>query len=297
MKYLVFGSINIDKVYSVPHLPEKGETFYCNGYEVHVGGKGLNQALALQKAGCEVYAGGCIGEDGIWMKDYLENAGVDTSYIRVSDGYTGHTIIEVDPEGQNQMILYSGANSEITESDCDSILENFSAGDVILTQYETSQVEYMIKAAHDRGLSVVLNPSPYRDEVKDLPYELVDILVLNEFEGKSISGETDVDRVVSKLLNMMKGGTVILTLGGEGAVYADLSTVVKADAFKVEAVDTTGAGDTFTGYVLESLFSGKDKAYSLRKACAASAIEVTKRGAAETIPGNSEVMAFLENIS
>ena len=183
MKYLVFGSINIDKVYSVPHLPEKGETFYCNGYEVHVGGKGLNQALALQKAGCEVYAGGCIGEDGIWMKDYLENAGVDTSYIRVSDGYTGHTIIEVDPEGQNQMILYSGANSEITESDCDSILENFSSGDVILTQYETSQVEYMIKAAHDRGLSVVLNPSPYRDEVKDLPYELVDILVLNELTG------------------------------------------------------------------------------------------------------------------
>ncbi len=294
MKALVFGSLNIDKVYTLSALPEKGETLTSEKYEIHVGGKGLNQSLSLAYSGMEVYMAGQIGSDGIFLKEYLEKAGVNTDFIKTTDGFTGHAVIEVDHEGQNQMILFPGANREITAEYCDEILESFSAGDLILMQYETSQVEYMIKKAHEKGLKVALNPSPYTEKLKSLPYDMIDILILNEFEGKSISGESETDKAVSKLCSMLGNGSVILTLGGDGAIYSDGKITAGVPAFRVDAVDTTGAGDTFTGYVLNALLSGKDAEYALTFASAASAIAVTKSGAAETIPPRNDVIKFLE---
>lgn len=294
MKALVFGSMNIDRVYSLAALPEKGETLTCEKYEIHVGGKGLNQAISLSKAGAEVYMAGIIGADGLFLKEYLEKCGVDTSMVKVTGGFTGHAVIEVEPEGQNQMILFPGANHEADEEFCDSVLEKLSAGDLILMQYETSQVEYMIKKAHEKGLKVAFNPSPFTGKLKSFDYSDIDYLILNESEGAGISGESDPLGAASALEKLTCGGTVILTLGGNGAICVRNGKITRAPAFEVDAVDTTGAGDTFTGYILTALLNGADEETALLTASAASAIAVTKPGAAETIPCRAEVSDFIE---
>ncbi len=292
MKIIVFGSFNIDKVYSLPHLPERGETLYCDKYEVHVGGKGLNQALAFKNAGAEVFAAGKVGSDGDYLTDYLAANGVDISLVDRGEGYTGHTIIEVDPEGQNQMILFGGANREITPDYCDRIIEANRDADLIMMQYETSCVEYMIGKAHEAGIRTAVNPSPYVDAVKGLPYDKIDIIIANESEGMNITGESEPFSVAAAL-HRLNCGQVILTLGAEGSIYTDGGTTVKVPAFRADAVDTTGAGDTFTGYCLYHLLSGNSPENALRIAGAASAIEVTRSGAAETIPAAEEVREFL----
>lgn len=293
MKFLVFGSLNIDKVYSISHLPEKGETLPCLRYEIHVGGKGLNQAVSLCRSGAEVFMAGCIGKDGKMLIDFLSSCGVNTQFVKESDGFTGHAVIEVDGDGQNQMILFRGANYDINENDCDEILHNFQKGDLILLQYETSQVEYIINKAYEKGMIIALNPSPYVDEIKSLPFEKIDYLILNESEGMSISRETNIVNVVSKLKVLAPNGAIILTLGGDGSIYADKDITVSVPAFKVNAVDTTGAGDTFTGYFLNEVVNGAKPKDALKKASAASAIVVGKYGAAETIPSKDEVESFL----
>ena len=296
MKILVFGSMNIDKVYSLRHLPERGETLYCTKFETHVGGKGLNQAISLSKAGMDVYMAGCVGLDGGFLTNYLRGVGVNTSLVKISSGYSGHAIIEVDKNGQNQMILYPGANHEISEEYCDKILENFGKDDLILMQCETSCTEYMILKAHEKGIKLALNPSPFTEEVKKLPLQYVNYLFVNEDEGKSIAGEENIDKAVDKLRKMLLDGAVIMTLGADGSVYGDDDCIVKADAFTVNAVDTTGAGDTFTGYFLASLIEDDAPAdHALRFASAASALAVQKVGAAETIPDRSEVEQFFYN--
>lgn len=294
MKFLVFGSLNIDKVYKLSRLPEKGETLYCTDYSEHVGGKGLNQAVSLSKAGEKVFMAGGLGTDGGFLSDFLNKSGVDTSLIKKSSGFTGQAVIEVDSYGQNQMILTPGANHTPDEKYCDKIIEKFAPGDVILMQYETSAVGYMMQLAHSRGLTVAFNPSPYTDEIKKLPLGLVDYFILNEYECRCLTGEADTDKAVRKLSETFPDAVITVTLGGSGSVCVRNGKLEKADAFKVDAVDTTGAGDTFTGYFLSGLLSCGSCAEALRFASAASAIVVTETGAAETIPEKQEVCRFLE---
>lgn len=295
MKILVFGSYNIDKVYTMPRLPQTGEDIYCTKYEIHVGGKGLNQALALAKAGAEVSVAGKVGADGNYLTDYLKDNGIDVSDIDFSGDFTGHTIIQVDPEGQNQMILFGGANQQVTEEYCDKILEKHKDTELILMQYETSCVEYMLKKAHSLGIKTAINPSPYVDKVKELPFDCIDSIIVNEFEGCSITEKENPEDAIKALYKKIKG-QVILTLGGEGALYYDGNEIIRVPAFNVNAVDTTGAGDTFTGYCYYSLISGESPENALKMGCAASAIEVTKPGAAETIPDRAEVLKFIDTI-
>lgn len=292
MKILVFGSYNIDKVYSLPHLPDKGEMLYCSAMETHVGGKGLNQALALKKAGAEVIAAGMVGPDGDYLTDYLSANGVDASAVGVCDVPTGHSIIGIDPQGRNQMILYGGANRAITEEFCDELLARHGDADLLLTQYETACVEYMLKRAHEKGVRTAVNPSPYVDAVKELPFDCVDILILNEDEARLMTGETDETAMLRALYETVKG-TVILTLGPRGSLYYDGKETAEAKAFSVNAVDTTGAGDTFTGYCLYALLTGKTPQEALTVGSAAAAITVTRKGAAETIPDRAATEAFL----
>lgn len=294
MKALVFGSMNIDKVYSMPHLPQKGETLFCGGYELHVGGKGLNQAVALKKAGADVYMAGCVGSDGGFLLDFLNDSGVDTSLVKKSDGFTGHAVIEVDPDGQNQMILFHGANHELNESDCDAMLENFGPGDLILMQHETSQVGYMMRRASEKGMFTAINPSPFVDEIRALPLEKADLIILNESEGAALSGETGPEAIVDKLRKLNDNNKIVLTLGGDGAIFADKNENVRVPAFKVRAKDTTCAGDTFTGYFLCSFLGGETALDSMKLASAASANAVMHIGAAQTIPEAAAVRAFLE---
>ena len=292
MKILVFGSYNIDKVYSLPHLPEKGEMLACDALETHVGGKGLNQALALQKAGAEVIAAGMVGPDGDYLTSYLSGSGVDVSCVGVCDTPTGHAVIGIDPQGRNQMLIFGGANRAITESYCDRVLERHADADLLLTQYETSCVEYMLKRSHEKGIRTAVNPSPYVDAVKKLPFDCVDILILNEDEGRRMTGKTDSNAMLRALYETVRG-TVILTLGSRGSLYYDGSQTAEAPAFAVEAVDTTGAGDTFTGYCLYALLTGKTPQEALTVGSAAAALAVTRKGAAETIPDRKTAESFL----
>lgn len=293
MKCCVFGSLNIDKVYSLDHLPEKGETLSCLNYEIHIGGKGLNQAISLKKTSEEVYIAGCIGNDGIFLKDFLDKNGVDTSLLKINDSFTGSALIEVDRNGQNQMILFKGTNHEISKEYCDYVLNCFEKGDLILMQYETSCVEYMAEKAHKKGLITAINPSPYVNELDSFNYKYIDYIILNEFEGKSISKENNTGLALKKLYSMTDNGKIIMTLGADGAAYYDGKDIYSCNAFDVDVVDTTGAGDTFTGYILSSLLEGTGPDKALKISSAASAIAVGLAGAAETIPTRDKVIEFL----
>ena len=289
MKILNFGSLNIDKVYKVEHFPMPGETLSSDSYEVHVGGKGLNQSVALAKAGAQVRHAGAVGEDGGFLLDYLKSTGVDTSLVKVADVATGHAIIEVDKNGQNSILLFGGANKAVSPEYCDKVLENFGTGDVILLQNEISSVGYIMEAAYKKGMRIAFNPSPIDDSIKDMPLKYVEWMLLNETEGKCLSGKSKPEEIAAVLTEKYPCCKIVLTLGGDGVIYADKNGSIKRPALKTNVVDTTAAGDTFTGYFLHSIAIGKEPGEALEIASKASSITISRAGAAETIPFASEL--------
>lgn len=295
MKILNFGSLNIDLVYDVSHHARTGETLTTRQFARHMGGKGLNQSIALQRAGAQVYHAGCIGEDGVFLRNYLADSGVDVMHVQVIDEATGHAVIQVNSEGDNCILLYPGANRCQTKENMEKALAGFSAGDLLLMQNETNGLAEMMRAAKEKGMLIAFNPSPIDETLKALPMELVDYFILNEIEGAALSSEEEPDKIIEALLKKYPHAHIVLTLGGAGSLYAHGKMRLKQEIFKVKAVDTTGAGDTFTGYFLASQLRGEDAAQSLRIAAAASAIEVTRNGAAQAIPTLAEVENWLKN--
>lgn len=293
MKLLVFGSLNIDHTYHVPHRVQEGETLSSERYERNIGGKGLNQAAALAKAGQPVDFAGKIGEDGLFLKHYLDLLGVNTTHIQVGDTPTGHAIIQVDTNGSNSIILYGGANQQITPTRIEEVLSHYGNGDFLLMQNEISHGADVIRVARERGMHVVLNPSPINDELLSWPLEWVDWLILNEVEGCSITGASDPDAILDTLLKRWPHIHVVLTLGSNGSVYADANNRCWQEAVHVQAVDTTAAGDTFTGYFLQGILSEKTIATALKTAAHAAAIAVSRPGAGESVPLMQEVKKAL----
>jgi ribokinase len=289
MKLLVFGSINIDDVYRLHHLVREGETVDSQSYQRCEGGKGLNQAIALAKAGADVYFAGAIGEDGTYLLDFLSSFGVRTDYIQKLNVPTGHAIIQVDDEGRNCIILYGGANRCITPEIIDSILLNFGAGDCILLQNEISSLDYLIRAAHQKGMTILLNPSPITENLKSYPLDLVDLFILNEVEGYGLTGKTDEDEMMTAMLSRFPSCRVLLTLGEKGSVYADASRRIKQAAIRTDALDTTGAGDAFTGFFVRSILLGETVERAMQTASQAAAIAVSRFGAGRSIPYKDEV--------
>ena len=248
MKILNFGSLNLDLVYQMPHFVRAGETLSSTGFSRNVGGKGLNQSVALAKAGAEIYHAGLVGEDGEMLRAFLADNGVDTRFVRTIDQPSGHAVIQVVPEGNNCIFLYGGANQCVTEAFIQEVLENFGPGDFLVLQNEINKIDAIIHAAHARGMQVVLNPSPIADNLKTLPLEKISWFILNEIEGAELSGETEADRILDKLTALYPHAKIVLTLGGDGSVYAGDGERVRQRAYRVQAVDTTAAGDTFTGF-------------------------------------------------
>ena len=289
MKLLVFGSLNIDHTYQLHHLVREGETLSSSVYTKNEGGKGFNQAAALAKAGLPVFFAGAIGTDGIFLKDYLQALNIDVSNIQVLDVPTGHAIIQVDEAGSNSIILYGGANQAITEDQIDHVLAQFDEGDYILLQNEISLGEEILRKAHSKGIHIILNPSPISPELLTWPLEMVDWLILNEIEGADLSGKNDPDEMIATLMQRYRIPHIVLTLGEKGAMYASGATCIHQEALPTTIVDTTAAGDTFTGYFFASIFSGKEPAEALRKAAAASALAISKEGAAKSIPWAQDV--------
>ena len=289
MKILNFGSLNLDLVYQIPHFVRAGETLSTTSFTRNVGGKGLNQSVALAKAGAEVYHAGLIGEDGGMLKDFLAANGVDTRFVRTIDSPSGHAVIQVEPAGNNCIFLYGGANQCVTDEFIAEALEPFGAGDFLVLQNEINAIDRIITAAAAKGMQVVLNPSPIADNLKTLPLEKISWFILNEIEGSELSGETEPEKILDRLTELYPHAQIVLTLGGDGSVYAGNGRRVRQPAFRVKAVDTTAAGDTFTGFFFAAVASGATPEDALLLASKASSISVTRPGAAVSIPTLAEV--------
>ena len=294
MKLLDFGSLNIDHTYQLPHLVRPGETLASDSYHKSEGGKGFNQAVALAKAGQEVYLAGAIGQDGLFLRDYLQELGVHTEHLCVLDAPTGHAMIQLDTEGQNCIILFGGTNGMITEAMIDEVLADFGAGDYLLLQNEISHVDSIICAAHAKGMHIILNPSPMSPELLTWPLELVEWFILNEIEGADITGKTQPEEMLDELLRRYPACHVVLTLGERGSVYADATQRIDQSIVTAHTVDTTAAGDTFTGYFLHALLQGEAIQQALKTAACASAITVSRPGAGRSIPAAEEVQAAMQ---
>lgn len=295
MKVLNLGSLNIDYVYDVDHFVRAGETQGSLKMETFCGGKGLNQSIALSRSGIEVWHGGAVGaDDSKILLDTLEEAGVKTTLINRKDGKSGHAIIQKLKSGENCILLHGGANHKITKTDIAFIIGNFQKDDYIILQNEISELPYIIKTAHDKGMKVVFNPSPITKEIMDYPLEYIDYFILNEVEAADICDGHGLDgeALSEKLHKLFPTSKIVLTLGEKGSIYKDSKVTYHQDIFKVNPVDTTAAGDTFTGFFIGALVSEKPVNQALEIAAKASAISVTRNGASVSIPTMVEVTGY-----
>lgn len=298
MKILSFGSLNIDYVYSVPHFVKKGETLSAKELNVYTGGKGLNQSIALARAGVETYQAGAIGTDGMFLLEQLKEAGVKTDLVKILDDVrTGNAIIQNDDEGDNCIVLFGGANQAITKEQVDEAFKDFTNEDYLLIQNEINELSYIVEKAKEEGMKIILNPSPMNEKIMKLPLDQIDYFILNEIEAMQIlemdkPEEIDGKYIASLLHERFKDATIVLTLGSEGSVCISDDEYIEQSIYKVKAIDTTAAGDTYTGYFIAGILKGKTIKESMAIASKASAIAVTRQGAAPSIPVLEEVEEY-----
>ena len=286
MKLLNFGSLNYDYVYNVDHFTEPKETQSSLSYIRNFGGKGLNQSIALVKAGLIVYHAGRVGSDGKDFIDYLNKYDVNTDYLLKDDNAaTGHAIIEV-ADGQNRIILHGGANQLVDEKQVDDVLKHFEKDDVLLIQNEISAMPYLIDKAHELGMMIVFNTAPMNDKVFTYPLDKVDIFIVNEIEAAGLANikTSDVKQLIDGLKDKYPDKQIVLTIGENGSYYIHGEQLIYQEAYRVKVVDTTAAGDTFTGFFLASYLAGKQIKTSLDIAAKAAGITVGAVGAAQSIP-------------
>lgn len=296
MKILNFGSLNIDHIYRVSHIVSPGETIAAANLSFAAGGKGLNQSIALAKSGMATYHAGCIGTDGGSLEQTLLDAGVKLDYLQKVDCVNGHAIIQVNDQGQNSIVIFGGSNQAITKEQVDQTLAQFSSEDMVLMQNEINLVSYIAHKCKELGIPLAFNPSPISQEMlESFPFDAVTYLLVNETEAFDITGCQEPKDVAAALLGKYPQMKLVMTLGSKGVYYADSQGELFQSAFPVKAVDTTGAGDTFTGFFLGRIMQGYPCQDALRCACAASGIAVTRPGAAPSIPELSEVESFLQS--
>ena len=282
------GSINADFVYSVPHIPQPGETLAATNRAVYLGGKGANMSVAAARAGAKVHHIGAVGADGAWAKERLSDEGIDVAAVMQTETSTGHAVIVVDDGGENAIVLHNGANFEIANADIENSLDA-SSGDWFVCQNETNLQVETATLAKSRGLKIAYAAAPFDASAVTAMLPLLDFIILNEIEMDQLTAAT------GKSAETLGVDTVIVTLGAKGAdVFSSDEGWKKnhSDAIKVKPIDTTGAGDTFTGYVLAGLDKGLVLNDAVETALRAGALMVTRRGTADVIPSISEVNAF-----
>ena len=290
VEVLNFGSLNIDHVYRVPHFVAPGETLGCQDYSVFAGGKGLNQSIALARAGIKTAHAGKIGADGTFLVQTLQNSGVDTTFVLTGETPTGHASIQVDQSGQNSILLYPGANMQISTDRMQNILRKMPQGSWLLLQNEINDIPFLIENAKACGLKVAINPAPCTEKVRAYPLHLCDLIIVNEIEAACLAAcDGCVQQHINTLANLFPESEIVVTLGKKGAVYRRGDVEIAVPAREVKAVDTTSAGDTFTGYFLASKLRGMDAQTAMEYAVFASSITVSRHGAAVSIPTADEV--------
>ncbi len=289
MNVLNFGSINIDKVYKVPHFVRPGETLSASQLDVVLGGKGANQSIALARAGVKVKHFGAISRSDDWIIEYLNDNQVDTSWVEQVDSPSGHAIIQVDQSAENSILLFGGANRIFTRERIRAAISEMEAGDWLLIQNECNGIDWAIEAAREQGVNVAFNPAPMTPEVGQLPIDDIDLLFINQIEAADLAGSESAQDALKILNERYPDTTLVMTLGAEGALLSSPSEHIRLPAKSVQAVDTTGAGDTFVGYFLASIIQGLSHEASLNRAIIASSIAVTRHGASTSIPYSNEV--------
>lgn len=302
-KIVVIGSSNVDLIMKMDHLPAKGETVTDAEFLQVYGGKGANQAVAAARAGGNIAFVNCVGEDAYtpqMVQNYRDD-GIDTSYVFHEKNIpTGHALIMIGDEGDNYISVAPGANYKLTPAKIDEAMSLFDEAAVIVMQYEIQEetIKYVIDLANKKGVPVLWNVAPARDF--DLSYiPKVNILVLNEVEAgflaqKKVENESDAELAANTLID--RGvEKVIITLGAQGAFATTKNEKVRVPAYKVDALDTTAAGDTFCGAYAVAMVEEKSSKDCLKFASAAAAISVTRMGAQPSAPTRKEIEAFLDS--
>jgi ribokinase len=292
MKTLVYGSLNIDLVFSVERIVSPGETISSLSFNKNAGGKGANQAAALAKAGIETWIAGKIGKDGTFILELLESYEVHTEKVVQYEGPSGQAMIQVDKNGQNSIVLFAGGNGLVSTDEIINCLSFFEKGDLVVLQNEISNTRFIMEKAKNSGLRIALNPSPWNDRARELPIELADILFVNEIEGAGladIENASHETEILDRLCMRYQKTEIILTAGPKGAFYGCGKIRAKGETVNIPVIDTTGAGDCFSGYFLAARERGFSTQDSLNIACKASAITVSRKGAMELIPFKNEV--------
>ena len=292
MKVPNLGSLNIDYVYPVEHFVTAGETILTGELQVNSGGKGLNQSAALARAGLEVWHAGLLGAESASLAETLNRFGVNTRLMRTVQERSGHAIIQVEPKGQNCILVYPGTNGKLTDAYVDEVLAHMEPDDVLLMQNETNLVAETIRKAHDRGIRVAWNASPVNDTMNSDLLDRIKWLFVNEVEGQALTGESDPAHMVKTLTERCPGMELVLTLGAQGSIYAHGGAVVCCPSCKVTVRDTTAAGDTFTGFFLRGVLEPVAGYTPLTLATAAAGIAVTRPGASSSIPSLQEALDF-----
>lgn len=291
-KVLNFGSLNIDYTYTVNHFVRAGETISSKGLQRYSGGKGLNQSVALGRSGADVWHAGAVGSDGQFLIEELQHAGVHTEYIRTVKESTGHAIIQKTELGENGILLYGGANQKITKAQINETLEYFGEGDFLILQNEISEMIYLMEQGYRKGMRIVFTPAPMNERVREYPIANAEYLILNETEAEGFCGEGSSQEVMRKLSERFPSVKIILTLGEQGAWYRYGKETYFQKIVKVPIVDTTAAGDTFTGYFVGAVIRGMEVWQAMAVAAMAAAIAVSRPGAAPSIPVWDEVKIF-----
>lgn len=288
MKIYNIGSLNIDYVYRVPHFVRAGETLSSAAMAVFPGGKGLNQSIALARAGATVVHGGLIGHEGRFLEELLCQNGVH-SRVETKNCPTGHAIIQVDDGGHNCILLFGGANQMVGEDYVGRILHDAEAGDLLLLQNEVSNLAAIFAVAAEKGMDIAFNPSPFSEKLLELPLDQVKWWLCNEIEGEALFGSDDPDTIAANFRAKYPSSNLVLTLGGRGSMFANGDGVIYQPAIQTDVVDTTAAGDTFTGFFLQAVTTGISTEKALLTATKAAAIAVSRKGAAVSIPTMAEL--------
>ena len=299
-RIMVVGSLNMDLIARTPRLPQPGETVLGREFHSAPGGKGANQAVAAVRLDAQVAMVGRVGDDdyGRALLATLASDGVNTKHVTVDpETPTGVALIELDDAGENSIIVIPGANMRLTPADVQAAESMLATSDVLLLQLESplAVLQHAIPAARTHGVTVILNPAPARP----LPAQLlqdVDYLVPNEIEAGLLVGREVSDTASARdAAHTLRGkgvGTVILTLGGQGALLVGEDDIL-IPAFKVKVVDTTAAGDAFVAGFAVALAAGRDLEQAVRFASAAGALATTRLGAQPSLPTAAEVEALL----
>lgn len=292
-RVVVLGSANMDLVVRMPRRPEPGETLTGTRFETGAGGKGLNQAIAAVRAGADVAFIGAVGSDsfGERLRARLVDDGVDDSRLQTLDAATGIAQISVTDDGENTIVIVPGANGHEGFDAADRALVEGASHLVVQLERPATVIAEAMRFARERGVTTVLTPAPAREGIDDL-IDLSDILVPNEGEAMLLSGAPDAESASIALSRRAR--TVVVTLGSRGALVAEAGEIVRRVAPRpVEAVDTTGAGDTFVGVMVAWLVAGRPLAEALDAATAGASIAVTRAGAASSMPIRDEIIAAL----